>query len=110
MVLTASETRKQARESLKGKWGVVVLITLIFLGYSFLVGLLSAIPFLGFLVSIAAIVIDIPIIYGFMMTMMKLNLILMSQQSRFTMVKQMLLINLIFQSKTVSSTQLLNQA
>lgn len=46
MVLTASETRKQARESLKGKWGVVVLITLIFLGYSFLVGLLSAIPFL----------------------------------------------------------------
>lgn len=73
MVLTASETRKQARESLKGKWGVVVLITLIFLGYSFLVGLLSAIPFLGFLVSIAAIVIDIPIIYGFMMTMMKLK-------------------------------------
>ena len=33
MVLTASETRKQARESLKGKCGVVVLITLIFLGY-----------------------------------------------------------------------------
>ena len=32
MVLTASETIKQARESLIGKWGVVVLITLIFLG------------------------------------------------------------------------------
>ena len=76
MVLTASETRKQARESLKGKWGVVVLITLIFLGYSFLVGLLSAIPFLGFLVSIAAIVIDIPIIYGFMMEFsLKMNCI-----------------------------------
>lgn len=73
MVLTASETRKQARESLKGKWGTVVLITLIYLAYSFIVGLLSAIPFLGFLVSIAAIVIDIPIIYGFMMTMMKLK-------------------------------------
>lgn len=73
MVLTASETRKQARESLKGKWGVVVLITLIFLAYSFIVGLLSSIPFLGFLISIAAIVIDIPILYGFMMTMMKLK-------------------------------------
>lgn len=73
MVLTASETRKQARESLKGKWGVVVLITLIFLAYSFIVGLLSSIPFLGFLISIAAIVIDIPILYSFMMTMMKLK-------------------------------------
>ncbi len=73
MVLTASETRKQARESLKGKWGVVVLITLIFLAYSVLVGLLSSIPFLGFLIYIAAIVIDIPILYGFMMTMMKLK-------------------------------------
>lgn len=73
MVLTASETRKQARKSLKGKWGVVVLITLIFLAYSVLVGLLSSIPFLGFLIYIAAIVIDIPILYGFMMTMMKLK-------------------------------------
>lgn len=73
MVLTASETRKQARESLKGKWGVVVLITLIFVAYAFIVGLLSSIPFLGFLISIAAIVIDIPILYGFMMTMMKLK-------------------------------------
>ena len=73
MVLTASETRKQARESLKGRWGTVVLITLIFLGYSFLVGLLSAIPFLGFIVAIASIVIDIPIFYGFSITMMKLK-------------------------------------
>lgn len=73
MVLTASETRKQARESLKGKWGVVVLITLIFLAYSVLVGLLSSIPFLGFLIYVAAVVINIPIIYGFMMTMMKLK-------------------------------------
>ena len=73
MVLTASETRKQARESLKGKWGTVVLITLIFVAYAFIVGLLSSIPFLGFLISSAAIVIDIPILYGFMMTMMKLK-------------------------------------
>lgn len=73
MVLTASETRKQARESLKGKWGTVVLITLIYLAYSFIVGLLSAIPFLGTIVFLASIVIDVPIIYGFMMTMMKLK-------------------------------------
>ena len=65
MVLTASETRKQARESLKGKWGVVVLITLVYLVYNFLVGVLSTIPVLGFLVDIAALVIGIPIIYGF---------------------------------------------
>lgn len=73
MVLTASETRKQARESLNGKWGTVVLVTLIYLVYNFLVGLLSSIPVLGFIVSIAAFVIDIPIIYGFVMTMMKLK-------------------------------------
>lgn len=73
MVLTASETRKQARESLQGKWGTVVLITLIYLAYSFIVGLLSAIPFLGTIVFLASIVIDVPIIYGFMMTMMKLK-------------------------------------
>ncbi len=73
MVLTASETRKQARESLKGKWGVVVLITLVYLVYNFLVCVLSTIPVLGFLVDIAALVIGIPIIYGFVMTMMKLK-------------------------------------
>lgn len=73
MVLTASEARKQARESLKGKWGIVVLITLIFMAYSFLAGLLSAIPFIGFLVAIAEIVIDVPILYGFTMSMMKLK-------------------------------------
>ena len=73
MVLTASETRKQARESLKGKWGTVVLITLIFVAYAFIVGLLFSLPFLGFFISIATIVIDIPILYGFMMTMMKLK-------------------------------------
>ena len=73
MVLTASETRKQARESLKGKWGTVVLITLIYLAYSFIVGLLSSIPFLGTIIFIASIVIDIPILYGFMMAMIKLK-------------------------------------
>lgn len=73
MVLTASETRKQARESLKGKWGTVAIISLIFIAYSFLMGFLSAIPFLGFLVSITSIVINFPIMYGFVMNFMKLK-------------------------------------
>lgn len=73
MVLTASETRKQARESLNGKWGTVVLITLVYLVYNLLVGILSAIPVLGFIVDIAAIVFSMPIVYGFIMSMMKLK-------------------------------------
>ena len=73
MVLTASETRKQAREFLNGKWGTVVLITLVYLVYNLLVGILSAIPVLGFIVDIAAIVFSMPIVYGFIMSMMKLK-------------------------------------
>lgn len=73
MVLTASETKKQARESLKGKWGTAAIMSLIFIAYAFLVGVLSTIPFLGFLIYIAAIVIDFPIMYGFVMNFMKLK-------------------------------------
>lgn len=47
MVLTASESRKQARESLRGKWSIVILTFLLFTVYSTLVSFLGMIPFLG---------------------------------------------------------------
>ncbi len=73
MTLTASEARKQARESLKGKWGVVALINLIFLAISIAVSLLSSIPVLGFLIAIAGFIIDVPLAYGLIMSMMKVK-------------------------------------
>lgn len=52
MILPASETRKMAREALQGKWGKSALIFLIYLAIFLVTGILSAIPFLGFLVMI----------------------------------------------------------
>ena len=44
MVLTASEARKQARESLRGKWSIVILTFLLFAVYSTLVSFLGMVP------------------------------------------------------------------
>lgn len=64
MVLTASEARKQARESLRGKWSMVILAFLLYTIYSTLVSFLSMIPFIGMLFSIAGIIFLLPFAYG----------------------------------------------
>lgn len=73
MILPASETRKIAREALQGKWGKSALIILIYLAIFLVTGILSAIPFLGFLVMIGEFVIMIPIAFGLSMTFLKLK-------------------------------------
>lgn len=73
MVLTASEARKQARESLRGKWSIVILTFLLFTVYSTLVSFLGMIPFLGIIFSIAGFIFLVPFTYGLLMSMMKLK-------------------------------------
>lgn len=73
MVLTASESRKQARESLRGKWSIVILTFLLFTVYSTLVSFLGMIPFLGIIFSIAGFIFLVPFAYGLLMSMMKLK-------------------------------------
>lgn len=73
VTLTASETRKKAREALKGNWGKAALILLIYVAIIFVIGILSAIPLLGVLISIAEFVILIPISYGLTITFMKIK-------------------------------------
>lgn len=73
MVLTASEARKQARESLRGKWSMAILAFLLFTIYSTLVSFLGMIPFLGMIFSIAGFIFLVPFTYGLLMSMMKLK-------------------------------------
>ena len=69
--MLASETRKLAREALAGKWGKAALLTLV---YMLIVGVISfvlnLIPGIG---SIAYTVVEIPIMFGFIATLMKLK-------------------------------------
>lgn len=69
--MTLSEMRVEARKSLAGKWGKAALLALVF---SLIVGaiswILSLIPVVG---SIAQFVIELPITYGFIVSMIKLK-------------------------------------
>lgn len=75
--MVLSDIRKSARESLNGKWGKGVLITLIFMAFEFVLGFISSlvedIAFLGFIFNIATIVISIPISFGIIISFMKLK-------------------------------------
>lgn len=75
--MVLSDIRKSARESLTGKWGKGVLITLIFMAFEFVLGYISSliedIAFLGFIFNIATAVISIPISFGIIISFMKLK-------------------------------------
>lgn len=76
--MLASQIRQKAREALAGKWGKAALLTLSYVVLLFLIewvaGLISGIaPFLSFLVSIALLVINVPISFGFIAIFMKLK-------------------------------------
>lgn len=75
--MVLSDIRKSAREALNGKWGKGVLITLIYLLFEFVLGFISRavedIPSLSFIVSIATMVITIPISFGLIISFMKLK-------------------------------------
>ncbi len=69
--MTAYEFREKARNNLTGKWGKAAVITLVYMLISFLLSFaLSFIPFLG---NIAIAVIEIPIVYGVLVSFIKLK-------------------------------------
>lgn len=69
--MLASETRKLAREALEGKWGKAALLTLVYTLIVYVVSfVLNLIPVIG---PIAQIVIEIPIAFGFVSTLIKLK-------------------------------------
>ncbi len=69
--MLASETRKLAREALTGKWGKAALITLVYMLIVWVISfVLNLIPVIG---SIAQVVIEIPISFGLIATLMKLK-------------------------------------
>lgn len=69
--MLASETRKLAREALAGKWGKAALLTLVYVLIVYVVSfVLNLIPVIG---PIAQLVIEIPIGFGFIATLIKLK-------------------------------------
>lgn len=76
--MLASQIREKARNALSGKWGTAALLTLSYVVLVFIIewiaGLLAGlIPFLGFLISIALLVINVPLSFGFVAIFMKLK-------------------------------------
>ena len=75
--MPASEIRKDAREALKGKWGMAVCITIIFLVISFLIGLIQGLfgeeSIIYPIIEIAYLVISMPISFGLVISFMKLK-------------------------------------
>lgn len=63
----SSELRAQAWSALSGKWGMVVVATLV---YMVICGVISLIPYVS---SIAALLVSLPLAYGF--TIMLLNVV-----------------------------------
>lgn len=69
--MLASETRKLAREALSGKWGKAVLVSLVYFIIIFVISFaLSFIPVAG---PILQYVIEIPLTFGFIATLIKLK-------------------------------------
>lgn len=69
--MTSSELRANARESLKGKWGKVALITLTYGIINWVISfILGLIPFIG---GILVTIISLPLSFGFLVTFMKLK-------------------------------------
>ena len=72
-----SEIRREARESLKGKWGKAALITLAFLAFSMLIGFVQGIvgeeTILYSILDVAFLIINIPLSFGLMISFIKLK-------------------------------------
>lgn len=69
--MTASQTRAEARKKLTGKWGKAALLTLVYAIITYIISfVLNLIPALG---SIVSLVISIPLSFGFLVSLFKLN-------------------------------------
>lgn len=76
-MMTATDTRKKAREALAGKWGKGALITLVFSIFSSILstvsGKLEQGSAISFIISLAIAIIEIPISYGLIISFIKLK-------------------------------------
>lgn len=76
-MMTATDTRKEARNHLNNKWGKGALIAfcyfIIEMIMNFIVRLTENMDIIGFIVSIAQIIISVPLSYGIMISYMKLK-------------------------------------
>lgn len=74
--MPASEIRKEAREALAGKWGKAVCIILVYLAFSFAIGLIEGFAGEGTalytIIDLAYLVISIPLSFGLLISFMKL--------------------------------------
>ena len=69
--MVSSDIRKEARASLKGKWGKGALVTLVYTLITYAISwILGLIPVIG---AIATVVIEVPIAYGIIVSFMKLK-------------------------------------
>ncbi|MBQ3421324.1 MAG: DUF975 family protein, partial [Romboutsia sp.] len=74
--MTSSEIRQIARESLTGKWGKAALITLCYGLVEYLISLIIGLAgdgFFSLILSIANIVIAVPLAYGILYEFIKLK-------------------------------------
>ena len=76
--MTSSEIRKNARESLTGKWGKGVLITFCFFVIEFLINFIisrakNLSPLFSSLLSIGDVIVSIPLSYGLLISFIKLK-------------------------------------
>lgn len=72
-----SEVRREAREALTGKWGKGVCIVLAYLVISFVLGFVMGLfdeeSLIGLLLSIAQLIITVPLSFGFALAFLKLK-------------------------------------
>lgn len=75
--MPASEIRKEARESLKGKWGKGALIILAYFAFTFVLGLIEGLfksnSTIYLLIELAVLVISAPLSFGLVIAFMKLK-------------------------------------
>ena len=76
-MMTATGTRQKAREALAGKWGKGALIALIYAIFSFILNALTgndeSKSTISLIISILALIINIPISYGLIVSFIKLK-------------------------------------
>ena len=72
--MVSSDFRAKAREKLAGKWGKAALMMLCYFAYALVINYLTehTTGFLAFAISIASLVINVPIAYGLTMAYLKL--------------------------------------
>ena len=73
-----SEIKKNAREALRGKWGIAISILLIYWAFSFLIAILESMfknfsPAIYTIISFAYYLISIPLHFGLVISFMKLK-------------------------------------